>query len=86
MPAICEEEWEVSTGKETFTLNPDQVALLKVATTAGETGLVWFKDFAVSIPHIISISLKRREYFEIAGNIKRKIGKTEFEGSQKKLK
>jgi len=86
MQVICEEEWEVSTGKQTFELKPNQISLLKEATKAGKLGIVWFRDFAISIPHIVYIKLKRREYFKlISEDVKQKIGKAEYEKNQKAI-
>ena len=83
---ICEEEWEVSTGKNTFTLTPKQVALLKKATSAGKRGIVWFKDFAISIPHIVFIRLKRKEYFKlISDSVKQKISQKEYAQNVKSI-
>ena len=84
MPVTCEEEWEVSMGKQNFTLNRKQVDLLKAATTSGKSGLIWFDDLAISIPHINSISLKRRDYFKLKDGISRKISKSDYEKLSKK--
>ena len=57
-PAIFEddERWQVTTQNETYILSGKQAQLLKDATTKGLRGLVWFKDCAISIPHIVSVS------------------------------
>ena len=50
-----DEKWEVKTQKKTYILNGLQAKGLRDATGKGMRGLVWFKDFAISIPYIISI-------------------------------
>jgi hypothetical protein len=72
-------------GNEKFSLTPKQVAILREASTAGNRGLVFFDDFAISIPHISHIKIKRREYFRIEGNVRKMIGKSEYEESVKEL-
>lgn len=37
-----------------------QLKVLKEATKSGERGLIWFGDFAISIPHIKSVYLESR--------------------------
>ncbi len=59
-PREFKEEWLVDTG-EVFLLNERQVEVLKQATLRGDRGLVWFEKFAISIPHIKSVVLSRRE-------------------------
>lgn len=49
-------KWEVVVNKEKFVLDGKQLEVLKEATKRGIKGLVWFKNFAISIPHISSIS------------------------------
>jgi len=51
-------QWLVQCGKETFYLNQKQANFLKKATVSGSRGIVWFEDFAISIPHIVSIERK----------------------------
>jgi hypothetical protein len=46
------EVWQVSIGKETFTLTGKQAQLIKDASIAGSRGLVFFDGFAISVPHI----------------------------------
>jgi hypothetical protein len=76
----CEEEWEVSMGKKTFLLTPKQVELLKQATTAGKSGIVWFGDLAISIPHINYVALKRKQYYKfISDSLKQLISKSEYD-------
>ena len=53
-----ENHWIVSMGKEVFTLNQKEAEVLHKATVAGVRGIVWFDDFAISIPHIQSINRK----------------------------
>lgn len=50
-----DEKWEVTTGKDTFTITGLQAQKLREATTSGLRGIVWFDGFAISIPHIISV-------------------------------
>jgi len=47
--------WAVDVGRETFVLTDKQKEVLKQATKAGNRGIVWFDEFAISIPHIQSI-------------------------------
>ncbi len=82
---VCEEYWKVSMGKKTFELSDKQVALLKKATTAGSRGIVWFKDFGISIPHISYIEMSNRDYFRLEGGVKHKIGRSEYERLSKNL-
>jgi len=49
--------WEVSTGKQNFSLTGEEAYILKRASEEGNIKLVWFDKFAVSIPHIVSVSL-----------------------------
>jgi len=44
--------WEIKVGKNTFELTGLQARVLKEASVKGHRGLIWFDDFAVSIPHI----------------------------------
>ena len=46
------EEWEVVVGKDKFHLKGEQVVALKKEIAGGKRGVVWFKEFAISIPHI----------------------------------
>ena len=48
--------WLVTCGKSDFELNQEQAQLLKDATVKGMRGIIWFDDFAISIPHIQSIT------------------------------
>jgi hypothetical protein len=59
-PQTFKEEWVVISGKETFVLDERQVGILKTASLEGSKRLVWFKDFAISIPHIQAIYCTRR--------------------------
>lgn len=81
MQAICEEMWVVDAGKDTFELNPEQVEVLKQASVSNSRGLVWFKEFAISIPHVMSVRLKSKKYFKqlIGGGPKLAIGKQEYD-------
>ena len=45
-------------GRETFTLNQEEAEVLHKATVSGVRGMVWFDNFAISIPHIQSILRK----------------------------
>lgn len=58
--AVFEEEWGVQIGKELFVLNGKQIKLLKEADISGQRGIIWFDNFAISIPHIQSIWLINR--------------------------
>jgi hypothetical protein len=57
MPQVFEddEKWEVRTQDKTYQLTGKQAQVLKDATSQGLRGLIWFKDFAISIPHITSV-------------------------------
>lgn len=85
MQVICEEEWEVSTGKETFVLSPQQFELLKKAMESGQRGMIFFKDFGISIPHISHTKLRRREHYKLEGGVKLKISSGQYEELSKKL-
>lgn len=50
------QEWTVVVGKDKFTLNGNQIEVIKQADKQGMRGMVWFDKFAISIPHIQSIS------------------------------
>lgn len=50
-----DEVWEVKTQDKTYQLNGSQAQGLRDATSQGLRGLIWFKDFAISIPHITSV-------------------------------
>lgn len=55
--AIPDDElWEVKTHDKTHRLTGKQAQILKDATTQGLRGLVWFNGFAISIPHITSVT------------------------------
>ena len=54
-----DELWEVRTQDKTYKLTGKQAQILKNATTQGLRGLVWFDSFAISIPHITSITRVR---------------------------
>ncbi len=82
---ICEEEWVVSVGDKRFALTKKQADLLKEATTRGSRGMVWFDTFAISIPHIMYINRRSRNYWKIEGGSRIKIGRREYEATQKLL-
>ena len=64
---LYKEKWSVLVGKENYELNEQQIAVIKQASEAGHTRLVWFKDFAISIAHISDIKLIiRRERDRVA--------------------
>lgn len=46
------EEWTVTVGKEVFVLDEKQIKVLREASLEGSRSMVWFSDFAISIPHI----------------------------------
>jgi hypothetical protein len=50
-----------------FTLDKEEVDILRKATTEGFRGLVWFDNFAISVPHIMHISIRSRKYWKIEG-------------------
>lgn len=51
-----DEVWEVVTQNRTYQLTGKQAQGLKDLTNAGSRGLVWFDGFALSIPHITSVT------------------------------
>lgn len=55
-----EEEWEVYCGKQVYTLTKKQKDYLKTKDLEGHRGLIWFDEFAISVPHISSIEFARR--------------------------
>ena len=55
-----EEWWVVETGNKQFTLTEEQVDLLKKASIKGYRGIVWFDEFAISIPHIQYIKKEKQ--------------------------
>jgi hypothetical protein len=67
MPQVFEEDekWEVRTQDKTYMLTGKQAEVLKTATSQGLRGLIWFKDFAISIPHITSVEKTTRSQKEI---------------------
>ena len=50
-----DDKWDVQVGNEHFILNGIEAQVLKDATIKGNRGLVWFRDMAISIPHISSV-------------------------------
>ena len=54
------ERWIVKVGNKEFILNEEELNLLKEIDKQGQRGIVWFGDFAISIPHIEYISLISR--------------------------
>jgi len=61
MQAEYSEQWGVVAGKEVFTLDENQIQVLKQADLNGHRGIVWFSKFAISIPHIQAIYLISRQ-------------------------
>lgn len=55
-----EDTWIVVSGKQEFKLNGKEVKLLKDATQANMRGIIWFNDFAISIPHITNIYKEKK--------------------------
>ncbi len=62
-----ENEWHVVVDKNVFILNQDEAEVLHKATVGGGRGIVWFEDFAISIPHIQSIRRKPIRIYEQMG-------------------
>jgi hypothetical protein len=54
MPATS--KWLIKIGRDSFKISNEQMEILKKATQDGNINIVWFKDFAISIPHIESIT------------------------------
>lgn len=50
------DEWTVKVDKTEFALKGKEAQLLKEATERNVRGIIWFEKFAISIPHICSIS------------------------------
>jgi len=73
-------------GKQSFELSRSQVDVLKRATKENARGIVWFENVGISIPHIQSVELIKRNYFKIEENIKRRISLQEYEKHSKELK
>lgn len=55
-----QQQWVVVVGKREFVLTDEQLSILKAADLAGQRGIVWFGDFAISIPHIDVIYSENR--------------------------
>lgn len=51
----ADERWRVQTQDKVYFLTGKQAQVLKEASSQGLRGLIWFKDFAISIPHITSV-------------------------------
>lgn len=49
------ETWAVIVGKEKFVLDEKQIQVLKKADLSGHRGVLWFDDFAISLPHVTAI-------------------------------
>jgi len=49
------EMWVVVVRKRQYELNGKEADLLKRLIVAGNRGIIWFKDFAISIPYIEEI-------------------------------
>ena len=52
-----EEEWEVIVDGKKFTLDENQIAVVKKASSENNRGIIWFKDIAISVAHISSAEL-----------------------------
>jgi hypothetical protein len=50
-----DEKWLVKTQDKSYTLSGKQAQALKELSNSGSRGLIWFRDFAISIPHIMSV-------------------------------
>lgn len=83
-PQIYEEYWEVDVGKKKYILNKKQIEILKQASVSGKRGLIWFDKYAISIPHIQSISYLRRELKNKPKNKYEKIEMSEEERKKAK--
>ncbi len=55
------ERWVVVVDKNQFVLDGNELQVLRNANQAGNRGMVWFRDFAISIPHISCIYLESRK-------------------------
>lgn len=57
-PPIYEEEWEVlTTSKRKYILDEKQMKVLRESMEEGNRGMIFFKDFAFSIAHVVEINL-----------------------------
>lgn len=54
------EQWAVIVDRKEYVLNEKEIEILRGADQSGMRGMIWFKDFAISIPHISSIYLNDR--------------------------
>lgn len=64
-----DEEWEVSAGRDTFSLNGEEYAVLKDAIMKGIRSVIFFQDKAISIPFITSMyrrSRRLKKEFQLA--------------------
>lgn len=50
-------KWEVSIDGKKIVMSGQEVDMIKKASVSGQRGIIWFKDFAISLPHISSIVL-----------------------------
>jgi hypothetical protein len=86
MQVTCEEIWIVNVGNEKTELTSKEVEILKAASTSGQRGIVWFKDRAISIPHIQSVTMKKRTYYRLQEGTKLQISKEVYEKHARALK
>lgn len=53
-------KWVVKCDRQEFVLTDKEMQVIKQASAGGNRGLVWFKDFAISIAHIQSITKQKQ--------------------------
>lgn len=49
------DKWVIEVGKKKYEASTEMIELIKKADQQGHRGMIWFKNFSISIPHIQSI-------------------------------
>ncbi len=79
MPVKYLGKWTVVVNKKEYVLTDAEVNILKKADNSGHRGIVWFDNFAISIPHISSIE---KERVELKGDNERMLDKLHATGDK----